>query len=329
MHDEIAAHDIAINEFGQVSEAVAQTPESRKQMLAAERAVVSKYWGGFQIRIVATFVLCLVAWTSVLVAGLTGQLSLVLGLLINTVLASLFYMPMHEAVHGNISGRQERWRPIEHVVGSLCSIPLGFSYAAHRSSHLRHHAYTNSPERDPDAYTDGKLSALPGKWFAVVIATSFLPVFAFIPASRGLLPAEVRNSLLADGDKKSGLVQLRYWAMNSAVLILAFVLGVGWPAVFFWYLPARLQALWLLFVFAWYPHHPAKETGRYVDTRVAVFRGSGLLIRGHDHHALHHLYPQVPHYRLRALWQESAADLVAKGVRAEGRALEATGPIIW
>jgi len=35
---------------------------------------------------------------------------------------------------------------------------------------------------------------------------------------------------------------------------------------------------------------------RYVDTRVAVFPGSTLLIRGHDYHALHHLFPRVPHY---------------------------------
>jgi hypothetical protein len=29
------------------------------------------------------------------------------------------------------------------------------------------------------------------------------------------------------------------------------------------------------------------------------------------------------------MWQEMAADLVPKGVRAEGRALEATGPVVW
>ena len=49
----------------------------------------------------------------------------------------------------------------------------------------------------------------------------------------------------------------------------------------------------------------------------------------HDHHALHHLYPRVPHYRLKALWSEMAHDLVAKGVRTEGRAIGATGPVVW
>ncbi|MEI8323340.1 MAG: fatty acid desaturase, partial [Actinomycetes bacterium] len=105
--------------------------------------------------------------------------------------------------------------------------------------------------------------------------------------------------------------------------------GLGWPALLLWYIPARLQAFWLLMVFAWYPHHPAKETGRYVDTRVAVFPGSTLLIRGHDHHALHHLFPRVPHYKLPKLWNEMASDLVPRGVRAEGRAVGATGTVVW
>jgi beta-carotene hydroxylase len=96
-----------------------------------------------------------------------------------------------------------------------------------------------------------------------------------------------------------------------------------------WFIPSRLQGLWLLTVFAWFPHHPATKVGRYVDTRVAVFAGSRFLIRGHDHHAVHHLFPRVPHYRLRRLWSDIADDMVAKGVRSEGRALDATGPIIW
>jgi len=60
-----------------------------------------------------------------------------------------------------------------------------------------------------------------------------------------------------------------------------------------------------------------------------VFRGSGLIIRGHDHHAMHHMFPRVPHYRLRALWNDVAQDMVAKGVRAEGRATAATTPVVW
>lgn len=322
--------DPSIDEFGRDGGTAAATTAERKRILADERALAAPYWGGFQPRIVVTFAACAIAWTAVLVLGACGLVPLWLGLIVNTVLASMFYMPMHEAVHGNISGRQPRYRWIENLIGALCAIPLGFSYAAHRPSHMRHHAFTNHPERDPDRYTEGRLSALPAKWIGMVTLQTFLPVFAFIPATRRLLPAGIQRSLAADGDRRSGLVQLRYWALCTAVLVVAFVAGLGWPALLLWYLPARLQALWLLFVFAWYPHHPAEgAVGRYVDTRVAVFRGSRWLIRGHDHHALHHLFPQVPHYRLHRLWQATASDLVPKGVRSQGRALEATGPIVW
>jgi fatty acid desaturase len=44
---------------------------------------------------------------------------------------------------------------------------------------------------------------------------------------------------------------------------------------------------------------------------------------------VHHLFPRVPHYRLPALWADVADDMVAKGVRSEGGAIDATGPIVW
>jgi len=324
--------DLTIDEFGRplhASLTQQEISDERRLILQRERAIAAPFWGGFQPRIVIGFLLCAVLWVGVVVLGTTGIIPLWLGLILNTVIASMFYMPMHEAVHGNISGRQRDLRWIENLIGTLCSIPLGISYGSHRGSHMRHHAFTNNPEKDPDHYTDGPLWQLPGKWFALLVVQTLLPLFAFVPATRRLLPAQIRQALAADGDRKSGLMQLRFWAITTAVLILAFVCGVGWAALLLWYLPARLQALWLLFVFAWYPHHPAGAVGRYVDTRIAVFPGSRWLIRGHDHHALHHLFPQIPHYRLRALWQVNADDLVPKGVRSEGRAKAATGPIAW
>ena len=114
------------------------------------------------------------------------------------------------------------------------------------------------------------------------------------------------------------------------MLIAAFVVGVGVEALVLWFIPTKLVVCWLGFIFAWYPHHPAEgKVGRYVDTRVAVFPGSRLIIRGHDYHALHHLFPRVVHYRLPKLWQEIGPQMTAKGVRTEGRALGATQPITW
>ena len=301
----------------------------RREAVRAENQTAAAYWGGFQPRIVVTFLAFSVVWVAVIVLGTTGVIPLWLGLVVNTVIASTFYMPMHEAAHKNIWGRTARGRRLEEVIGMLCAIPLGFSFAAHRPSHMRHHAFTNDPDRDPDHFTDGPLREMPAKWLSLVMVNTLLPLFAFVPAARRMLHPRLRRSMGGGGSRAEGLTQLRFWALTHIVLVVAFATGLGWPALFLWYLPARLQSAWLLFIFAWYPHHPAGAVGRYVDTRVAVFRGSRQLVRGHDHHALHHLFPRVPHYRLPALWEDLAADLVTKGVRAEGRALEATGPIVW
>jgi beta-carotene hydroxylase len=301
----------------------------RKAALQVERALVAPYVGSFELRIVLTFLAFAAIYVTVLVLGINGVLPLWLGLVLNTGIASTFYMPLHEAAHGNISGRQAKYRRLEHLIGSLCAIPTGISYAAHKPSHMRHHAFTNDPDRDPDYYTAGSLIGLVPKWFTVVILQSFLPIFAFIPQTRKLLPATIQRSLAADGDRSGGLAQLRYWVISLLVLAVAGLLGIFWPVLLCWYVPSRIQALWLLTVFAWFPHHPAQEVGRYVDTRIAVFPLSGFLIRGHDHHAVHHLFPHVPHYHLREVWQAGAEDLVAKGVRSEGAALAATGPVIW
>jgi beta-carotene hydroxylase len=312
------------------TETTADSSDEHRVALRSERAFAAPYWGGFETRIVVEFALGTVAWIGVIVAGTAGIIPLWLGLVINTVVASTFYMPMHEAAHGNIWGRKTAGVWGQDLIGMLCAIPLCFSYKAHRSSHMRHHAHTNDPDRDPDHFTDGPLVKLPAMWISQVAIATFLPVFAFVPGARRLLPTKFKRSMRADaGNRKAGIRQLTFWAVSTLALVVAFATGFGWPALLLWYIPARLQALWLLFVFAWYPHHPANRVGRYVDTRVAVFPGSRFLIRGHDHHAVHHLFPRVPHYRLRALWSDIASDMVPKDVRSEGRAVAATGPIQW
>lgn len=303
--------------------------QARRDSVKAEGVIAAKYWGGIQWRIVVTFAVYAVLWTAVLALGINGTIPLWAGLVINTMLAATFYMPMHEAVHKNIWGKVSQGRFVEDGIGMLCSVPLLMPFKLHRASHMRHHAYTNDPDRDPDYFSQGSWKELPLKFMSVSSVNILLPLFALVPPMRKLLhPALVRSNK-AGANKAEGLMQLRFWLLSHGVLLVAALTGFGWPAFLLWYLPARLQLFWLALVFAWYPHHPGNKQGRYVDTRVAVFPGSTFLIRGHDHHALHHLFPRVAHYRLPAMWQEMASDLVPKGVRAEGRALEANSPIVW
>lgn len=302
----------------------------RSEQVRAEGVVAAKYWGDIQHRMIATFVVFLACWTTVVVAGASGTIPLWLGLILNSFFATTFYMPMHEATHKNIMGKSTRGRGVEDAIGLLCSIPTGIEFTAHRAGHMRHHAYTNDPARDPDHFTSGKLRELPKKLYGVTMLNVFLLVFALVKPTRVLLPSSLKEKLSSrDGSKEEGKAQIRFWFVSTVVLVASFLTGHGLDALCLWWIPARIQFCWLVFIFAWYPHHPASETSRYRHTRVATFRGSGLLIRGHDYHAIHHLYPRIPHYRLKAVWDELAGDLVPRGVRAEGRAVGSTGPVVW
>jgi len=311
-------------------ESAVDARDERREQVRAEGLVAAKYWGRIQYRIILTFVVFAVCWSAVVVLGVNGTLPLWAGLVLNSILASTFYMPMHEATHKNIMGKSTRGRWVEEAIGRLSSVPTGIEFTSHRAGHMRHHAFTNDPLQDPDHFTEGRLSELPVKFYGMTMLYAFLPFFVLVKPLRVVLPKVLREKLESrEGSKAEGKAQVRYWLLSTVVLVVCFVTGHGLAAVCLWWLPARIQLCWLMFIFAWYPHHPAKETSRYRHTRVAVFPGSGLLIRGHDHHAIHHLYPRVPHYRLKAVWSELADDLVVRGVRAEGRAKGATTPVVW
>ena len=158
-----------------------------------------------------------------------------------------------------------------------------------------------------------------------------LPLLLLVP--RRFLPDQMCNAYRIDVDdatiRRANVSHWIFWLVVHAVLVSLIAAGLGWEALMLWYLPARVSAMVLAFVFAWLPHHPAVSTGRYDSTRVAAFPGSRWIARGHDYHAIHHLFPRVPHTRLRDAWIAMGEDLVAKGVRAEGTAPYATEPIRW
>jgi len=77
----------------------------RRDAVKAENAAAAKYWGGVQWRMVVTFLFFSVIWGGVVWLGIADAIPLWVGLIVNTVIASTFYMPMHEATHKNIWGK--------------------------------------------------------------------------------------------------------------------------------------------------------------------------------------------------------------------------------
>lgn len=293
--------------------------DPEREQKRRERKIAAKYRGDFAWRLVFECLWGVGGWVAMIVLALEGIVPYWVACLVNGWLAYALYMPLHEATHGNVSGRHGKLRWVDDWVGWLSSIPLAFSYRGHQSSHMKHHAHTNDPGRDPDYFICGRLSELPRRYLIFALMQLLLPIVEYVPGSRRLLPALLRSALELGNESSYERPIFR----RSQTLALLALIGLGlagffWEALLLWYLPARIGLFVIFFVFAWLPHHPHDERGRYRDTRITLFPGSTLLIRGQDHHLLHHMFPRVPHYRLPRLFGEIRPILEEQGARIEG-----------
>jgi len=272
---------------------------SGKTLSDEERQVSQRLSGDFAWPTVVLLVVMVGIELGVIVAWRLGSMPLLAGMFINSLASYGLYTVVHDAVHRLISGRGARGERWDTVCGTIAAQLILLDFAGHRASHLRHHAHTNT-ERDPDLGAKGPMAALPIKWLVsnIILLLVALPGGAHL--ANGLMRRLGANAA-TDGVEDSLLAAQR-WAVRVGVLavLVSIPLGVVVPVVFLWIVPARLTFLYLAFFFAWLPHFPYEETGRFHNTRITLFPGSTWLLLQQDRHLIHHLYPSIPWYRYRA-----------------------------
>lgn len=304
-------------------------PNSASAQQKQERSIAAKYRGKLEWRLILETVWSVGLWAGVIGLTLNGTIPLAAGFVLNVFFAQACYMPLHEATHGNVNGGRRQLTWLNDWVGWASAVPLCFSYRSHQWDHMRHHAHTNDPERDPDYWTAGPLLALPARAFVFNVVRLILPIAPLIPGLRRVLPERLVDRIGSYSGADEGLrLARRNIAVQYAVLALCASTGLFWEAVLLWFLPGLLATLWLAFIFAWLPHFPHAERGRYIDTRVTLFPGSHWLARGHDRHVLHHMFPRVVHYRLKPLFGEMRPTLEAHGTRIQGSLAGADAPAV-
>ena len=66
----------------------------------------------------------------------------------------ILFTPLHDAAHASISGKY-KW--LNEIVGNIAGIPFFFApFKLFQMIHLKHHAYTNQPDKDPDCGADNQ-----------------------------------------------------------------------------------------------------------------------------------------------------------------------------
>jgi fatty acid desaturase len=294
-----------------------------------EAAIVRKYTGGVGW---PTVVLCgaLVAgYVGVIVGWSAGIVPAWAGCAVNSALTYAFYTVHHDANHKAVSGRNARWSWLDPACGSIAAIPLQLSFRGFSSAHLRHHANTNDPLRDPDALVAGPLKAVPVKGLIGTITG----VVGALPWGDRFV-AKVLAPMMPKGRSESTRrAQLerkrmrRYSRIGLIVLVASIPAGMFAPVFLLWWLPGRLAVLALMVLFQWLPHFPYDSTERFHNTRITTFRFSTWLLLQQDRHLIHHLYPSIPWYRYRAVFREIRPLLLAEGATIEGRDAAPSRPI--
>jgi ferredoxin-NADP reductase/fatty-acid desaturase len=240
---------------------------------------------------IGLFVAIVLGYGLVLTAAMMGDLPYTGSSLICGVLAYTSFTVMHDASHGAIFEVDSRLKILETALGWAASLPLLVApYSLFKKVHERHHAFTNDPGRDPDHFTFGD------KWYQVLLNCLFIPVRYHLLALGTLRQIKMfRDTYLST---------VLYFIMVIGSLTMLVNLGYATQVVCFAIIPTLIATVLLTLFFDYFPHHSHKSLGRFHNTGMYPGKWLNVLLLGQNYHLIHHLYPRVPWYKYREVYQQ-------------------------
>lgn len=238
-------------------------------------------------------------WCANLALAFFTDISPLLTFAIAFICAFISFTPMHDAAHRSVA----RQGFINAFVGRVCATMLTAPFVAFRYVHLRHHAYTNEKEDDPDMYSGtGPWPLLPLKW-----ASQDLHYYVFYISKWNERPLREKLELPV------------VFLCMGVVFYSLYAAGALGALLFAWVLPARLAIASLSFAFDYLPHKPhlvAAKENRFAATVIRPSRWLTPVLLYQNYHLIHHLYPGVPFYRYGSVWFRKTEQLLDKGALA-------------
>jgi len=273
----------------------------RQLELKANRAA-KNYIGGTAWPTVLLGIGSIALYSATIVFVIAGHLPLWIGFVVNSLLVYAIYTVMHEAVHGNICGTDRHAKWINDVLGYVAGFMLAIPYKIHRAEHFAHHRDTNS-DSDPDQVFSGHgaFDVVWGSFKAIPNQYKFYFSRVWPRASRP--------------DKRTIIAEIL--VMNGARVALALA-GFPLEALLLTVLANIAGNLITVTFFAWMVHYPHTEEGRYVDTSTYVFpKWINMPITWlwlfQNYHSIHHLFPRVPFFKYKDVFDEIRDVMEAMG----------------
>ena len=222
-------------------------------------------------------------------AAIYGHISYLAACLINGTAGYFLFSPMHDAIHSSV-GRSKK---LNLWVGRITFLYFSslVAFELMRFIHFRHHRNANGEGDEADQIVQsGPAWLRPLKW-------------PFID--------------LIYGWKYLGYWKDRPKSETRSVIIMFLATLVVWPwliingylmeLLMFWIIPQRISFFFISFIFVYLPHVP-NEISEKEDAYRATSIREGMewllspLMMYQNYHLVHHLYPNVPFYRLVKIW---------------------------
>ena len=246
-----------------------------------EKAIAKSFSQRFQWEMILIGLLQAVIWLSLWPLVLNGIIDLWVGFLIASLCACFAYLPSHEAQHGNYSRGNPKLRWLDEFVGHITLITLIYPYHLLRVTHMKHHAYTNDPEKDPDylnAHTSSVLKVIKNVLDgSTVNYEKYLKVFS-------------ADKAFVNSFEKAIPIALLY-----RFILLVLVVMFPLETLLLWWLPAKIGTVYTTVFFSYFPHL-GTSTGRYQNTRFWTHWMPRYLNHSMQLHFVHHLHPGIGHY---------------------------------
>jgi len=236
-----------------------------------------------------------------------------IGILIHVTLSSYFfymmYTPLHEAVHQNISGKNNKFKFLNPLFGSISAAFYLHSYTQHKWSHLEHHKHANNPDLDPDYIIKGPTwASIAARGFFILLIKDFF---------------YIRNEGVKESNKAK--IAMRIGTIESIIpivilVVLTNVFNLPWYHFFISYVLPLLFAVMLLGIFFDYlVHMPHQSKQKFGDTN--IIRTNKWLDAPmtwvwlyQNYHGMHHLFPRLPFYKYKKVFLDKEAELVKLGL---------------
>ena len=263
-----------------------------------------------------------------------------------SVLGTYCLFPViHDGSHGSISKNKFYNDTISYIAG----FPFFFApFPTWRFIHLRHHRYTNIPDKDPDYYSGGGVKNsfyLPLRW-----VTHIFHYYAyFITELLKILYKNIRKKLINDNnsceiDNIYKLSSDKIIKDNTFILFITgfsiilniligyytYCVGAFKELCILWICPGAITIMILSILFDYLPHRyyeidilenkykTTNMTHGFVSKEGKINRIIAILTCNQlTYHNIHHLYPKIPFYLYPEIWEDNKEELIRRGTNVQ------------